>query len=281
MRAKLEHITGSDSGSFRCFSLSVPAFPFVWHYHPEYELTYISKGNGKRIVGDNISSFRDGDLVLLGPNLPHTWVSEGSNSKSGKALVLQFSSQFADQVFFPPELNDIKKMLVRSATGIQFTPRLKSAIPALFQQLLVSKGAFSISSFIALFAQLSEEKNKIICSQGYAVNKTYKTENRINKIFQYVNKDFDRPISLTHAAKILHLSESAFCKFFKRATGKTFSSYVNDVRIAHAATKLIETDIPVSTIAAECGFENLAYFNRVFLRKKKVQPAKFRSARQV
>lgn len=281
MRAKLEHIVGSDSGSFKCFSLSVPAFAFVWHYHPEYELTYIAKGYGKRLVGDNITSFNDGDLVLLGPNLPHTWVSEGSPSRSAKALVLQFSAQFADQVFFAPELHDIRKMLARSATGIQFTPRVKSAIPALFQQLLLAKSAFSIAAFIALFAQLAEEKNKIICSQEYSVNKTYKTENRINKIFQYVNKDFDRPISLSHAANILHLSESAFCKFFKRATGKTFSSYVNDVRIAHAATKLIETDKPVSTIAADCGFENLAYFNRVFLRKKKVQPAKFRSARQL
>ena len=102
-------------------------------------------------------------------------------------------------------------------------------------------------------------------------------EKRINKVFQYVQKGFSGKPTLQEAAKSIHLSVSAFCKFFKRISGKTFSDYVNEIRIAHACTLLIETDKPVSVIANECGFENLAYFNRIFLRKKKMTPGKYRN----
>ncbi len=277
MRAAFESIaTRKGAQAFYAFKISVPSFEFIWHYHPEYELTLILKGTGKRMVGDSYETFDDGDLVLIGPDLPHTWSSEKTKNTDAllEAIVIQFSSSLfaAFQLF--SEFTAIKKLLLQCSRGAVFkaTVDIRRQIAA----LPAKSGMEKIAALLQLLERLSTQRPAVLSSVNYIALKGAENEKRINKLCSYVQNNFTKPIRLMNAAKILHLSPSAFCKFAKKALGKTFSDYVNDVRVAHACKLLTETDMPVSSIAFASGFESLTYFNRVFLKKKGMQPNGFR-----
>lgn len=277
MKAKLEELSGkSSSQSFIFYELKVPSFKFLWHYHPEYELTFIVKGKGKRLVGDSYENFNGGDLILLGPKIPHTWVSDKVKNQPCRAVVIQFSAEFIDPLLAYQEMNAIKTLLSKSARGLSFYTRKNSNIESVMYDLTISKGVTSFTSLIHLLQRLTELKAKPLSSLHFRPLKGNENQQRINKVFQYVQKDFNGKVTLQKAASTIHLSESAFCKFFKRASGKTFSGYVNDIRIANACQLLMESDIPISQTATESGFESLTYFNRVFLQKMGVTPGSYR-----
>jgi AraC-like DNA-binding protein len=277
MRAKLEQFPqDAHEHSFLCYEVNVPSFDFYWHYHPEYELTFILKGEGKRLVGDTYEVFKAGDTVLLPPLLPHTWISEKGRKGNCLAIVIKFSQVFLDQICQLPELAGFKKLLGTAARGLQFTgPKSKEVVP-LLKLLLQGDALTKLTSVLQVFHTLTHVKATPIASVQYKPLKGTENQQRLNTIFRYVEKEFRSTISLKKAASLIHLSESAFCKYFKRASGKTFSNYTNDIRIAHACELLIETDKPISEIALQSGFESLSYFNRVFLAKKKLRPREYR-----
>ena len=277
MRAKLEHIkTQKDNNSILCYEVVVPSFEFYWHFHPEYELTYIIKGKGRRMVGDSIENFAEGDLILLGPDTPHTWVSDKLKRGTCRAMVIQFSESFMEPFLAIPEIKKIKTLLSYAKLGIHFIAGKKHNIEDAINQIYAARGVLLLTSFFNFLNTLSGLQSKILASSNYQKVKDKQNERRINKVLHYIQHNFKERLSLHTAAGLIHLSESAFCKYFKRSLGKTFSDYVNEIRIAHACSLLIETDRPISTIAYECGFENVAYFNRIFLKKKNVQPGRYR-----
>jgi AraC-like DNA-binding protein len=280
MRAKLEQLaSAAGNQSFIRYEINVPSFEFFWHYHPEYELTYILQGKGKRFVGDSFEDFSRGDLVLLGPGLPHTWVSEKLNAQPGIALVIQFTSSFIEPLLQYKEMSVLHKLLVKADRGVKFESLKNQDTILLIKQLLNSKDADALICFFQLLLQLTSIKHKVLSSINFKSLKMNEDANRTNKVFQYVNDNFKNTVSLQKVSSMVHLSVSAFCKFFKRICGKTFSSYVNDIRIAHACMLLIETDKPISQIAFESGFESVTYFNRIFLKKKGVRPGEFRKVK--
>ena len=277
MRAKLEQLNKTaETQSFSCYEIVLPSFDFYWHYHPEYELTYIANGKGKRLVGDSYEQFTEGDFVLMGPNIPHTWVSDEERKQKSIAIVIQFTASFVEPLLAYAEFADIKKLLQKSNSGLHFKCRKNCAAIELMMKMKSLQGIHAITTLIQLLHTLSGVKTKPLASATFIPAKGEQNEKRINKVFLYVQKGFTGQLTLLQAAKTIHLSVSAFCKFFKKVSGKTFSDYVNETRIGQVCTLLIETDKPISTIAFECGFENLAYFNRVFLKKKKMRPVEFR-----
>ena len=276
MKAIYENISTKRGGeSFLAYTFTVPAFKFKWHYHPEYELTLIIKGKGTRLVGDSNESFSTGDLVLLGSGLPHTWSSDVAKKKSGSALVIQFSKEFIQNFIQLSGFDKIAKLLSEASRGL-FFPQAKEIFPQI-EQLPQLTGVEKVTSFLTILQELTKQKNIKLSSEYFSAVKSEETENRINKICQHIQKNATKAINLERTANLIHLSPSAFCKFFKRATGITFSDYVNDIRIGNACHLLTETDKAISKIAHETGFESLTYFNRVFLKKKGVPPRKFRS----
>jgi AraC-like DNA-binding protein len=278
MRAKLEQFPqDAHEHSFLCYEVNVPSFDFYWHYHPEYELTFILKGKGKRLVGDTYEAFKAGDIVLLPPLLPHTWISEKHQKGNCLAIVIKFSQTSMEQLCQLPELASFKKLLTTAARGLQFTsPKLKEVVPLL--KLLVQGDALTkLTSLLQVLHTITQATVIPIASELYKPLKGNENQQRLNTIFRYVEKEFRSAISLKQAASLIHLSESAFCKYFKRASGKTFSDYTNDIRIANACELLIETDKPINEIALHSGFESLSYFNRVFLAKKKQRPREYRN----
>ena len=278
MRARLENISAKMQGR-TIFGLSInqTRFDSLWHYHPEYELTYIIKGNGRRMVGDDMENFNEGDLVLLGPDLPHTWIGErSSTTENNIALVIQFSEEFLAPFLSLIEMKSMNELLTKSERGIRFLKFQPIAIEKRMQQIIEDTTIKRVTGLIELLYDLSNKKYKILASHKFNIIKNEKTESRLNKVLLYIQKNYRNTIKLQEASELIHLSNTAFCKFFKRSVGKTFSDYLNDLRILHACTLLIETDKPISQVATESGFENLAYFNRVFLKKKKSQPTIFR-----
>jgi AraC-like DNA-binding protein/mannose-6-phosphate isomerase-like protein (cupin superfamily) len=277
MKPKYEQLSSrKNNQSFICYEVVVPSFELLWHYHPEYELTYIIKGKGKRWVGDNFENFKEGDLVLLPPSLPHTWISDKKTSEPCSAIVIQFSQEFLAQLFQFSEMKSLEKLFMKAGCGLHFTMPKKNNFLLLLQKMLQSHELMKFTLLLEVLHKLSFHKSAPIASLQYKPLKGNENQQRINRVFLYVQKEFREKVSLQKAASLLHLSLSAFCKFFKRASGKTFSDYTNEIRIAHACHLLHETDKSINDIAYESGFESITYFNRVFLRKKKIRPGVYR-----
>jgi len=277
MKPRLEQLAHRNNNrSFFSYEVIVPSFEFLWHYHPEYELTYIVKGKGKRLLGDVYEKFQEGDFVLIPPMLPHTWISEKKGKEDCRAVVIQFSIDFLEQLLQFPEMASLKKLFTNADRGLQFTIPKNNELLLLLQKIVRENELLSFTLLLQLLQQLSTKKASPVVSVHFKPMKGNEDQQRINKVFQYVQKEYAEHISLKKAASLIHLSESAFCKFFKRASGKTFSDYTNGIRISHACQLLIETDKPVSEIAFNAGFDSITYFNRVFLRKKKLSPGAYR-----
>lgn len=278
MRATYEDINSKKgSASFLVYHLNVPAFEFKWHYHPEYELTLITKGSGKRLVGDSYENFGTGDLVLIGPDMPHTWVSTRVRKSVVSAVVIQFSEKFIQSFLLHQEFSSVARMLAESPQGF-FFPRYQQKIAEEINLLPDQPGVEKITSLLNTLQQLSLLRPVKLSSPHFIPAKGIENEVRINKICQHIQKNFREQISLTRMASMIHLSDAGFCKFFKRATGKTFSDYLNDIRIGNACSLLTDTDKSIGTIADESGFESLTYFNRVFLKKKMMTPRDYRNS---
>ncbi len=263
------------ANSYVAYRYTTSAFPFLWHYHPEYELTLILEGSGERMVGDSHEYFFPGDLVLLGPGLPHTWVSEMSSA----AVVIQFSESFVAPILQFPECDRIRRLLAQASQGLAFpaTGFGKGDLMASIMRLPTAKSANRITGLLDVLQALAGSRaGARALASPYFQPAGKKTEGRIGKVFQYIHQHSAETVSLTEMATLINLSESAFCKFFKRTTGKTFSDYVAEIRIGHACHLLSESDDTISEIAYRSGFESLTYFNRVFLRKKGVRPREFR-----
>lgn len=275
MKAILEDVKSNQgASSFYAFRYQVPFFQFKWHYHPEYELTYIVKGNGYRIVGNSYEYFNDGDLVLLGNHLPHTWSGKLNDDIKSDAVVIQFSKEFIAPFLGLNESLLIKNMLDTSVRGIRFEPdeELVSKIIALTE----TNGVDKILKLISVLDDLSKKQPTLIASNSFHNVVSKKNEMRINKVCLYIQNNFYTKISLKEVADLIFLTESNFCKFFKKATGKTYSDYLNELRINEACRLLVQTEKSINQISFECGFESLSYFNRVFLSKKEMTPSMFR-----
>lgn len=276
MKAQLEDIPSKQGGaSFYHTKISVPAFEFKWHYHPEYELTYILKGNGYRVVGNSHEQFCTGDLVLLGSKLPHTWWGKNEDGSPSEAIVIQFSSAFIEPFLKLNEGQAIKDLLAQAAKGIRFES------DGLFVQKLGSLGQTkeleSVLALLSLLQDLTTKPANILCPDSYHNVISKKFETRINKVCTYIQNHYAESMSLKQVSDLVFMSESNFCKFFKKATSTTFSDYLNDLRINEACHLLLSSEDNVSKIAHDCGFESLSYFNRVFLKKKQVTPSGFRN----
>jgi AraC-like DNA-binding protein len=275
MKASYEDIPSKKGDeSFLAYGFTIPAFEFKWHYHPEYELTLITEGNGKRLVGDSNESFETGDLVLLGPGLPHTWSSDEVKKRTVSAIVIQFTETFIKNFLHLQGFNKISGLLASASRGLFFPKAIE--VYQQIEQLPDSSGVEKVTSLLTILQQLTVQNHILLSSEYFNAVKSEETEKRINKVCQFIQKNFKKQITLEQTADLIHLSNSAFSKFFKRATGKTFSDYVNDIRIGNACQQLTESDKAIGEIAYETGFESLTYFNRVFLKKKGVTPRQFK-----
>jgi AraC-like DNA-binding protein len=282
MRAKLEQLNRLTSEqSFLCYVVNQAEFEFFWHHHPEYELTLITGGQGRRLVGDAYDHFTTGDLVLLGPHLPHTWISDKGVTLPQSAIVIQFTAAFIHSIVQYPEWKAVALLLEQAARGVAFSHTNAREVQQLISAIAGDTGSEAFILLLRILQQLAGLDRAVLATDCFRLLKSNDDTHRINRVFRYVQQQYANTISLKTAAALIPLSTPAFCKFFKKTTGKTFSDYVNDIRIANACQLLLETDKPIFEIAYRTGFESLTYFNRVFLRKKKRSPTAYRQLDKV
>jgi len=282
MNPFLEAISTEPDESFFCRAFVLPAFTFGWHFHPEIELTLIVRGQGKRFVGDDIANFRDGDLCLLGPNLPHTWLSDTQQptaDNGAASIVVQFLPTCFGQGFFDrPELRQIAKLLRAAEQGLQFTGVARDVVAAKMATMDTLPPYRRMMALLECLDVLASSPDaKPLSSRGFAPSIAENDRTRIDAVSRFIFDHADEPLRLEDAADVAHLSASAFSRFFRRATGKSFVRYVNELRVARACRRLSETDDSIAAIAFESGFGNLANFNRRFLEIKGMRPREFRT----
>jgi AraC-like DNA-binding protein len=280
MKPNFEKILPSSDLSFGYFLRQTREFAFNWHHHNEFELTAICKGSGRRFIGNSIKNYNENDLVLIGPNLPHTWQSKKTSTSAGnKACVIQFDKYFLGNIIWDkPEFKLIRTLLNKSAAGICFYGEKKNEIIAQMLEMEEQQDFKKLLSLLDILGKLGEcKKAEVLSLKVFEKNINLKQGSRIDKVLEYLSQNYIEEINLAEVAASVHMSISAFSRFFKRITGKNYINYLNDLRINSACTLLIETDMSVSEICFKSGFQSLANFNRRFKQIKMVSPKEFRN----
>ncbi len=266
-----------------CFAFKVirsTGFDCPWHVHPEYELILVLEGDGYRIVGDNISRLSAGDLVMVGPGLPHIWHNEPIPGR--RAFVHFQLIQFEDRCLGEgllrlPVMEPLRRLLVRSKQGLHIVGQTHQTVTALMEQMIRLKGMERVLQFLQILIVLANsEECEPLASPGFAADTSVFGQEQMDQIIQFLNRQLGQTVRLSEAAQLVHLSEGAFSRFFRTHTGKTFPQFVNELRIGRACTLLMEEEMNITEIAFACGFTNLSNFNRQFLRLKRVSPREFR-----
>ncbi|RKN80810.1 AraC family transcriptional regulator [Ulvibacterium marinum] len=249
------------------------------HSHKNFELNYISSGVGRRIVGDNISGFEKGDLVLLGPNLPHCWeVLDTENGEEPTCIVTHFSENIIDSDFFKmPELEKVVALLKLSNRGIRFKIEDDTEIREILEEMSESEGLEYYIGLLKIFHNLLKIEDRERLSNPINGSSVFsKNIEKVNKVYEYVFQNIQEGIKLEEASAVLNMAPSSFCRFFKKKTGHTFMEYVKNVRVGIAAKLLAETDKQITQICYESGYNNLANFNHYFKANMGKTPSDYR-----
>lgn len=280
MKPIFQRLTGAPDEGFAYKVLRAPGFDCPWHFHDEYELILVQRSRGYRMVGDNLKPLTPGDLVLIGPNLPHTWQNEEGRrgaTAGVRAVLIQFETRFLGELLRLPALSPVRNLLKRATLGLEITGDTRQRVSALMVEMDKQRGLARIVQFLAILDLLACSREcRRIASPGFAATPNPFNQERMNRVCQFINERIERPISLGDVAGLIHLSEGAFSRFFRIHTGKTFPVFVNELRIGRACRMLVETELNITEIALACGFPNLSNFNRQFLRLKHLTPREFR-----
>jgi AraC-like DNA-binding protein len=279
----LREITPLTQGDcFTLFSRVKTDFDFPLHYHEEFELNFIENGKGaKRVIGDHIEEIGDLELVLVGPNLQHGWFTHKLKGQSLHEVTIQFHRNLFDEKFLQRnQMLFIRKMFEKSLRGILFSRETTEAIMPRFFALTERHGFDSVLELLSILHDLSTSRNmRTLSNTSFNNTETISyNSRRVNLVMEYLNKNFDKEVSLNEVARLTAMSDVAFSRFFKQRTGKTFVDTLNEVRLGNASRMLIETTQSVNEIAYRCGFNNISNFNRIFKKKKNCTPKEFRLA---
>ncbi|MCB0435542.1 MAG: AraC family transcriptional regulator [Mangrovimonas sp.] len=276
MKPRLETLSlPSKQQSFNAFSIHADSFEPYWHYHPELELTLITKGQGTRFVGDNISPFGDNDLVLVGENLPHHWVSITNENTSVGAVVIQFPKSIFEAF---PECDPFKLLFNKTLQGLHFTKPSQAIIKKMTVFNSLDKPS-QLSALISILHELSLESSKsvVLSSKTYRQNfRESKYDSKVSKCTSYILEHLNDSLNVSMMAEKMHMTPPSFCRWFKKHIGLSFVTFLNKSRVESACHYLATTDAPIQDIAFMVGFESLSHFNRTFKNLKEVSPRLFR-----
>ena len=260
----------------------LPHFIVPWHYHPEIEIMYILEGTGTRFVGDHIDQYQEGDVCMVGPKLPHEWRNDDEFFKHGAGLkasclcLFFLKDIFESNLIRLPEMSNIRQLIERSRRGIKFMGKSRDAIGSFIQQSMDETGVSRIVNLISLLEMMATtDEYELLASIGFTESVNSSDFERFDKVYQYMMKNFRKPIKLEEVASLVGLTPNAFCRYFRGRTKKTFVQYLNDIRIGHAKKLLIEGRMKISTLSMESGFNNLSNFIEQFKRSTQMSPSEY------
>jgi AraC-like DNA-binding protein len=288
MKAQFQKIIINQGFSFIAKEQKVQHFDSEFHFHPELELKFVTESKGIRFVGDSIENFQEGDLVLLGPNIPHCWSNdsvyyEHKDLKASGFLVM-FSENFLGEDFFLlPEMKPIKDLLHKAKGGICFPRINKTEIAEKFKLLVSCEGPLRIMRILEILFELAHAEIRPLLTDTYVselplINYSDHSVERLKRVHEYVIANFQNKIQIQDVAAIANMTTYAFCKYFKKSTIKTFMSFLCELRVCHAKKLLIQKEEQsISDICYASGFDNLSNFNRKFKEITAMTPKEFRS----
>ena len=267
MKPKLEKIEPEFGTSFkvRRYSEGQMCNRPSWHFHPEYEIVYISNGKGKRHIGDHISYYENGDLIFLGPNLPHFGFTEELHEEHVE-VVVQMKEDFLGADFLQrPEMAPILRLFAKARQGLSFHGETKRRVGELLIGLSGQRPLDRILYLLQVLRILAESEEYRLLNVGdLTVEVHAQDQERMTAIYQFVEQHFQRSIALPEVAGEVNMTVPAFCRYFKKLSGKTFTRFVNEFRIAQACRLMTDGQRSIANIGFDCGFNNLSHFNRQF-----------------
>ncbi|WP_372933301.1 AraC family transcriptional regulator [Mariniphaga sediminis] len=259
-----------------------------WHHHPEYELVFIKKGKGKRMVGDHIDRFEENDLVFVGSDIPHEWLCDqeyyrGEDQFLGEGIVVQFSHDFLGDKFFEiPENKPLKNFLSDSSRGFEIYGQCKGQIISLMYGMLNMNDTEQLYTLFSIFKLLSatDELNPL-ASPAFLETFRLNSNSPMQKALQFILQNFQKQMQISDLLQITNMSYTTFYNTFKYTYRMPFKSYLMNVRIGYACRLLMDATQDISEIAYESGFENLSNFNRQFKKIKGETPSRFQEQNMV
>lgn len=275
MKPLIQKLPLSRQSSFVADTFKTPYFETPWHYHEEYELVLILQSNGKRFVGNHVSNYQEGELDFLGANLPH-WYRKDDPQATGESLVIHFRQAFLGNDFGGiPEMGKIQMLFEKSRMGIHVTGLTRELISGQMHDMLKLKGMERLICLLAILSALADSSQYELLSSPQLSGQNPKDSDRLNKVFDYVMEHFKEEICVEEVADLAMMSYSGFCRYFKNRTKKNFSHFVNEIRIGYACKQLMGSNISVSRVCYESGFNNLTNFTKQFKQIVKCTPYQF------
>ncbi len=249
-----------------------------WHYHPEIELVYVNGGTGKRQIGSHVSHYTNGDLILIGSNLPHCGLTDKLTGNKSETVV-QMKADFLGSDFFGiPEMKKIRDLFEISKGGIAFQGRIKKKIGEKMELLEYQTDFQRLLSILNILNELGNSNDyKVLNAEGYSMEAEVKDNDRINVVFNHVKTHFKEEIPLEEIAKKVSMTIPSFCRYFKKITNKTFVQFVNEYRLVHASKLLGEQTLSITEVCFESGFNNFSHFNKSFKTFTGQNPSAYRN----
>lgn len=256
-----------------------------FHFHDLCELVWIQESHGKRIVGDHVDHFLPGDLVLMGPNLPHIWLNDASFRDAPvkgnvKSIVVYFPANFLQQLSEEEEIiAPVKRLIERAERGVRFTGDTQQQVIQLLAGITRRKGLGKLLDFMRILELLTDSAEfEYLSSIQFENSFQPKDTARINVVYQYLMNNFPGDISLDDVAALANMTPPAFCRYFKKHTGKSLTRFINEIRIGHACKLLLDEDRSIGEICYESGYQNLTNFNKFFREIKGENPSQYRKS---
>ncbi len=283
MKPALQKSPISENQAFEVKYLTAPHFDPNWHFHSEYQLFLVLKGTGTRFVGDHVSTFKQGDLVFTGPNLPHLWQSDHEYFINDKELmtegiVIYFPEKFLGNDFLHKnEMFRIKQLFSKAQRGMDFFGSSSERAIELIHDFLKVEDFDRLLTLLKLLNLLSQTAEyKLLASEGYSNSLSETETDRMNKVHTYVMKNFREKITLNKVAAIANMSPTSFSRYFKIHANKTFSDFLTEIRIGYSCKLLTSQKMNISQVCYDSGFNTLSNFNRQFKAFTQYNPINYR-----
>ena len=281
-KANLELIRSKFGRSFQLKHFTSSALndkATFWHFHPEIELVYVHKGRGVRHVGNHLSYYDDGDLVLIGSNVPHNGFTDKDTGNDFE-VVVQFREDFlGDSFFYTAEMSSVLSLFRRAQSGISFSGNTKSKVGEALQKLSTLSNFQSLVSLLSILQTLgTTNEYSPLNPSHYSFEVNSIANDRAGEVYQFIRDNYDKDVTLKEISKKANMTIPSFCRYFKKLTDKTFTQFLNEFRIIEACKYLSESSTAVTQICYLVGFNNVAHFNKHFKRVTGKSPLAYRKS---
>lgn len=282
MSARFEQIILKEDESFFIGIFQDNLEKSTWHYHNNYEISFITEGSGKRIVADSIEEFQPGDLVFLGKNLPHVWIADkGQGIWSNRTLemvFLQFTEKvLCSQLLSLPEFSHVARALLLSEQGIHIVCQTLNEVSELMLQMPYMKGFDRMLHFFKMIDIIGKSDSNIhLASKEYLITRFSSQNKRIATIHEYLMNNYREKINLEKLAGVVNMAEGSLCRFFKQNMGLTIFEYLNKIKVEFACKLLMDPSLNIMEVCLDSGFNNLSHFNKQFKKATGVAPLRYR-----